>query len=351
MKKGNLQNNAIWEELRRGMFTGSQFYRLVGSSKKGEPISEGAKTYIIETLAEQIKQAKLNKRKFTRPSWMVDGLEIEEEAQTVYEIENGVTLEEVGFKRFDDISGVSADALISDGGIYEGKKPDDFDTFLKYYLVESIEDLKRYFPEYYWQLIGALRNFPDRDYAVLHAYSPDFPGEKRSWVFRLNRSDGYGESLVLKTISEVDKAIGSLDKCLKSGKVYKYLINDLTNLDELLKSLLDTIEYRGLWDYVPVDSLDGSESPLLKTLLDLVSSKGASFTDIIEGVNPVFSINGRSLGSTLAELLDDLRSCLVSTPFTLVSEYSVLGDIEYLSDRLEVASEWRDELLLKVFLR
>jgi hypothetical protein len=111
------QGTDEWFALRCGIPTGSEFKKLVTS--KGEP-SKTLSTYAI-TLANE-KYAGKPVDAWEGNGWTERGKELEDEAISLYEFVNDVTVERVGFITLDDgTAGCSPDGMVGDDGMLEVK--------------------------------------------------------------------------------------------------------------------------------------------------------------------------------------------------------------------------------------
>jgi len=179
------ENKEDWREFRTGMFTASEINRLMAEpKKKGEVLSEGAKTYIRERVA--IKLAPKEPEYYN--SSMEHGNQTE--AQAVLAIAQSlgksvndsdfIYTSEGGFVYFWDEQlnlGGTPDVIIKDKMICEIKCPLS-KTHLEYMLFESSEDVKANVPQYYAQMQvnmyltqlhkGLFVSFDDRYYNELH---------------------------------------------------------------------------------------------------------------------------------------------------------------------------------------
>lgn len=134
----NLQRIDSWYLERKGKFTASEIYKLMGVKGLGET----GKTYAIEKAIEQV-------------------FEVSEDNYISYDMQRGIDLEPLAFAKFKDLknlnfidvnvcgfiskeenSGSSPDGLVSDNAVLEIKCP-KVDAFMK--LVVSNEVNKNYF--------------------------------------------------------------------------------------------------------------------------------------------------------------------------------------------------------------
>ncbi len=208
-----------WAKFRGGMFTASEISRLLAEpKKKGEVLSEGAKTYIRERVALQFAPAELEHYN----SNMQRGNELE--PQAVLEIAKTIGLDvnddrfvytsENGFVYFfDDLLnlGGTPDVIIRDSHIYEIKCPLS-KTHLEYLLFENQQDVKDNVPQYYAQMqvnmyltslpYAYFASYDDRYYNQQHHFTlvkVDYDTEFMDKLFvKLEHANEYRKKLIEK---------------------------------------------------------------------------------------------------------------------------------------------------------
>jgi len=105
------QRSEGWHNARLGMFTSSQIYRLMTKPKlKGDVLSEGAKTYIMEKVAESLTG--IREEVFTTPA-MQWGIDNEPLAKRHLARLNNWTIEETSFIKIESLNwGTSGDGWV-----------------------------------------------------------------------------------------------------------------------------------------------------------------------------------------------------------------------------------------------
>ena len=146
------QKTIEWLNIRKGKFTGSEIYKLMSEPKsKTELLSETAKTYILEKIAEEFTDEL--KESFTTPA-MQWGNDHEPLAKKWYTKLTGKLIDEIAFVQhpmFNDCGG-SPDGFIREGNhIIEIKCPFNSVNHIKHVLT-SQEYFKKELKEYYWQM-------------------------------------------------------------------------------------------------------------------------------------------------------------------------------------------------------
>jgi len=109
MKTYNIQQQTPeWFALRKGKMTASHAQEIGNNGK-------GLETYIYKVMSDYFSE--VPQEQYTNPD-LERGIELEEQARNIYELEKGVSIEKVGFIEMDEFVGCSPDGLIGeDGGI------------------------------------------------------------------------------------------------------------------------------------------------------------------------------------------------------------------------------------------
>lgn len=192
-----MQGSDEWDTVRLTRFTSSEWHKLMDCGKR---------EMTPEELAARPKKGKGSQTKFVPdPSKMSDkglkyirqkvwetmtgktlpgayafplvyGKETEPEAVEFYERTFGVQTEIVGFQVFGDHAGGSPDRLIGEDEGLEIKCPSS-DEQVDYLLMSDHYDLKRNYPEYYWQCVS-LMLFTNRKTWHFCTYDPRMVQDK-----------------------------------------------------------------------------------------------------------------------------------------------------------------------------
>jgi len=113
MKQGTPQ----WYTIRCGVPTASNFDKIITS--KGEP-SKQARKYLYKTAGESLTEVP---EETYQNQAMIRGIEMEDEARSLYELITGTTVKKVGFCLNDKGAGCSPDGLVGDDGGIQIKCP------------------------------------------------------------------------------------------------------------------------------------------------------------------------------------------------------------------------------------
>lgn len=197
-QKHIVQGSVEWDEIRCGRFTASEWHRLMAPSKremtpeemKARPktgtgssaklvydhgtLSEAALTYVKQKVAETLT-GRIKNQSYAFP--LVYGKETELEAAEYFQKVTGLRCEEIGFCPYTDHAGGSPDRDIpEDNSFLEIKCPWQSENQIDYLMLTDHFDLKRMYPEYYWQVQSNLM-FTGREKAHWVTYDPRFKDE------------------------------------------------------------------------------------------------------------------------------------------------------------------------------
>lgn len=152
------QRTDEWYQIRLGRLTGSDFHTFLGSSetKKNKLLQKAAEKITGESDEEHIITEDIQR-----------GIDLEDEAILMYEMQTGNTVDKVGFIERDEFSGCSPDGLVGEDGIIEVKCPKQA-VFLKQVVEDKIK------PEYYTQIQYNLF-VSGRKWCDYIAYNKKFP--------------------------------------------------------------------------------------------------------------------------------------------------------------------------------
>lgn len=157
-----IQGTEDWLAARCGKITASRLWDLIDKTRAGKPTAK-RKNYIAEKTLERITGVPVEHYQSTAMRW---GTEQEADARTVFEIETGRAVREVGFINHPSLSmcGASPDGLIRDDSIIEIKCPLSA-THLEFVRTGVIN------PQYYAQMQWTME-CTDRAYAWFVSYDP-----------------------------------------------------------------------------------------------------------------------------------------------------------------------------------
>lgn len=195
--KYTAQGSDEWEKLRIGRFTSSEWHKLMECGTrpmteeelKARPKSgKGSKTTLVpdpskmgdkglKYIREKVWETMTGQSKQSPYAYaLAYGRETEPEAVEHFEKVTGIETYPVGFQPWTDHAGGSPDRLIGDDAGLEIKCPVS-DEQVDYLLLTDHYDLKRNYPEYYWQCVSLLL-FTDRQRWHFVTYDPRMKEDK-----------------------------------------------------------------------------------------------------------------------------------------------------------------------------
>lgn len=168
------QNGEVWEALRAGKATASNFSKFMAND--GKDFGDPAKRYALQIALERITGRKAE-NSFSNEH-TERGHAQEPIARMLYEDQNFVTVTNGGFFDLGQY-GDSPDGLISSDGVLEIKSV----IYSTHY-----DTIKRgtFDPSYKWQLVGHL-DCTGRDWVDFASYCADFPVASQLIVYRTYR--------------------------------------------------------------------------------------------------------------------------------------------------------------------
>lgn len=190
------QQSKEWFEIRKGKMTASHGQEIGNQGK-------GLETYILTLMSDyysSVPEESYTNKEIER------GIELEEQARNIYELENNVKIERVGFIERDEYVGCSPDGLIGKDGGIEIKSHNNLKHFKLILDGEKGIDSK-----YIWQIQMNLL-ITGRKWWDYVAYNPNF--EKGLLVFRIKPDKEKHEAL-LKGIEIGKKQIEDIKNKLK----------------------------------------------------------------------------------------------------------------------------------------
>ncbi len=139
---------------------------------------------------------------------MQHGTDTEPQARAFYELESGVTVQEVGFVAHPTIemTGASPDGLVGDDGLVEIKCPQPA-THIKTLTGAAID--KRYLLQMHWQMICT-----GRDWCDFVSFCPALPADMQMHIERVPRDDKLSEEItaaVVGFLADVSAAVDDLE--------------------------------------------------------------------------------------------------------------------------------------------
>jgi len=181
------QRSEGWHNARLGMFTSSEIYKLMTKPKlKGEVLSEGAKTYILEKVAESLTGIREEVPTTKAMQWGIDN---EPLAKRHLARLNNWTIEETSFIKIESLNwGGSGDGWIRE--INSALEVKCLNTVNHLKEIRDSEDLKANLPMRFWQVLSDAY-LRECDNAVLAWFDPRINSSLGLFTkqFRIEESD------------------------------------------------------------------------------------------------------------------------------------------------------------------
>lgn len=189
------QGSEEWLKCRLGKLTGSVAHTIATNGK-------GLETLCLEKATEILTGIISDGYKNDA---MQHGNDYEAEARSIYELETGNTVIQVGFCEDNEFVGVSPDGLIGDDGLIEIKCPTD-KTYTQYLIDGVIK------PEYYSQMQMQML-ITNRNWCDYVVYNPNF---KKTIIIKRVKADkehmekigaglGYGMRKIKEIVEKANK--------------------------------------------------------------------------------------------------------------------------------------------------
>lgn len=174
------QNSEEWHKLRSGLFTASNFGKIITATGKK---STQFDALIFEVAANLIAGVDLAEG-FAGSSHTERGHELEPEAAAFYELQSGLTTETVGFCVHESGKyGCSPDRLVGDNGLLEIKCPAGKNHLV---MLSNNRPDSKYIPQLQGQLFVTGREWCD-----FISYHPSLP----AFIIRVQRDEAYIETM------------------------------------------------------------------------------------------------------------------------------------------------------------
>jgi putative phage-type endonuclease len=199
------QRTDEWFQQRLGKVTASRISDVIAKTKTG--VSTSRQNYLVQLVSERLTGKKGDS--FVNQA-MLDGIERESAARSLYMLNKDVDVTEVGFFDHPVIknSGASPDGAVNAeeegkyAGLIEIKCPIET-THTNTLMSKSVPS--KYIPQMQWQLSCTGAKWVD-----FISYNPNFPDTMKLFVARVERDNAYIAELeaeVVKFLDEVDQTI------------------------------------------------------------------------------------------------------------------------------------------------
>lgn len=228
------QGSEEWEQIRVGRFTSSEFYKLMECGTrpmtpdelKARPkAGKGSKTTLVPDpskmgskgltyIRQKVWEVMTGKAQSSPYAYaLAYGKEMEPHAVEFFEKVTGLATHTTGFQPWTDHAGGSPDRLIGDDEGLEVKCPVS-DEQVDYLILTDHYDLKRNYPEYYWQCVSLLL-FTGRKRWHFCTYDPRMIEDKHKLTHLIIESERVGEDMDLVGVA----LTGAVEEKLKLLKL------------------------------------------------------------------------------------------------------------------------------------
>lgn len=203
--KDMVQGSAEWHAMRLGKVTASNM-KSVMSNGRGSALSKMSETYMMDLIAERLTG---ESKPFFENDAMRWGTETEPQARAMFEIQEGLEVEEVAFIEYDDYSGISPDGLIGDDGLIEIKCPNTATQIKRALSDDYAADYKDQIQMQLW--------VSGRQYCYFLSFDPRLDCAAGYLLQKVERDEEYIKKMAEKTTAFVTK-MNELLNTLQQGK-------------------------------------------------------------------------------------------------------------------------------------
>ncbi len=203
--KDMVQGSAEWHAMRLGKVTASNMKNVM-SNGRGGALSKMSETYMMDLIAERLTG---ESKPFFENDAMRWGTETEPQARAMFEIQEGVEVEEVAFIEYDDYTGVSPDGLIGDDGLIEIKCPNTATQIKRALSDDYAADYKDQIQMQLW--------VSGRQYCYFLSFDPRLDCAAGYLLQKVERDEEYIKKMAEKTTAFITK-MNELLNTLQQGK-------------------------------------------------------------------------------------------------------------------------------------
>jgi len=203
--KDMVQGSAEWHAMRLGKVTASNMKNVMSNGRGGAP-SKMSETYMMDLIAERLTG---ESKPFFENDAMKHGTETEPQARAMFEIQEGVEVEEVAFIEYDDYTGVSPDGLIGDDGLIEIKCPNTATQIKRALSSDYAADYKDQIQMQLW--------VSGRQHCYFLSFDPRLDCAAGYLLQKVERDEEYIKKMAEKTTAFVTK-MNELLNTLQQGK-------------------------------------------------------------------------------------------------------------------------------------
>jgi putative phage-type endonuclease len=186
------QGSEEWLQMRLGCITASKMADLMSNGRGSKP-SKTAETYMMKLIAERLTG---ESEPFFENAAMKWGTETEDQARAMYELNEGVDVEEVAFIKRCDFIGISPDGLVGDTGMVEIKCPTSSTQIKRFFTEDYSSDYKAQIQAQLW--------VAEREYCDFLSFDPRIETDASYLLKKVYRDDEYIKSMEEKTAQFIE---------------------------------------------------------------------------------------------------------------------------------------------------
>jgi putative phage-type endonuclease len=193
------QGSAEWLAMRLGKVTASKMKDVMSNGRGGAP-SKMSESYMMELIAERLTG---ESKPFFENDAMKHGTETEPQARSMFELREGLDVEEVAFIELNEYVGMSPDGLIGDDGLIEIKCPNTSTQIKRALSDDYAADYKDQIQMQLW--------VSERKYCYFLSFDPRLDCEAGYLLQKVERDEEYIKKMADKTAAFVTKMNELLD--------------------------------------------------------------------------------------------------------------------------------------------
>jgi putative phage-type endonuclease len=187
------QGSQEWLDMRLGKVTASRIKDVMTNGRGGNP-SKTSETYMMDLIAERLTG---ESKPFFENDAMKWGTETEPQARAMFELREGLEVEEVAFIEHSEFIGMSPDGLIGDDGLLEVKCPNTSTQIKRALSDDYSADYKAQIQMQLW--------VSERKYCYFLSFDPRLDCEAGYLLQKVERNEKYIDEMKVKTNAFIEQ--------------------------------------------------------------------------------------------------------------------------------------------------
>jgi len=192
------QGSDEWKAARLGKITASRVKDIMTNGRGGAP-SKTSESYMMELIAERLTG---EPKPFFENDAMKWGTENEIAARSMFELKEGILVDEVAFIEHSEFIGVSPDGLIGDDGLLEIKCPNTSTQIKRALTNDYSKDYKAQIQMQLW--------VSDRKYCYFLSFDPRLDCKASYLLQKVERDEEY----INEMKSKIEEFVNKMNKIL-----------------------------------------------------------------------------------------------------------------------------------------